>query len=92
VKVALKLLLWYLCASLGATLLSFIAGPAHAHAPSLVILAFFPVLPPLLILDALRGRGTFESALSIGVFLILFCVPSYFTLRRRKGGASEPAA
>ena len=91
-KVALKLLLWYVCATLVATLLSFLVNPPHADTPSLVLLAFFPVLPPLLIKDALSGQGTFESALVIGAFLTLFCVPSYFTLRRRKEAHGAPAA
>lgn len=46
-KVALKLLLWYLLASLLATALSLGLQPSHAHIPPLVLLAFFPVILPL---------------------------------------------
>jgi hypothetical protein len=64
-KVALKLLLWYLLASLLATALSLGLQPSHAHIPPLVLLAFFPAHPLIWARDAIHGNVSPSNALCL---------------------------
>ena len=82
-KIALKLLLWYLLASLLATALSLVLQPPHAHVPSLVILAFFPAHPVIWARDAIQGNVLPSNALCL--FLVVASVGvAAWQYRRRK--------
>lgn len=89
-KIALKLLFWYLAASLLATSLSLVLEPSHAHIPSLVILVLAPMHPPMWITDLLDGRLSIVNAIALGLFVTAFGFGIWQSLRRR--AAEGPAA
>lgn len=88
VKAALKLLLWYLLASLLATALSLVLQPPHEHVPSLVILAFFPVHPVTWAQDAIQGNISPSNALCLFLVVATVCAAAWQYRRRKVEAAS----
>ena len=69
-KIALKLLLWYLGASFIATCLSLALVPHHAHVPGLALLLVFPMHPYFWVLDCLDGRISTANAMALGIVVV----------------------
>jgi hypothetical protein len=86
-KVALRILLWYLPVSLLATSLSLTLQPLHAHIPALVILGFFPIHPALWVRDAVQGNLSPSNALCLCLVVASMGMVVWHSLRHR----AEPA-
>jgi hypothetical protein len=87
-KIALKLLLCYLLASLVAASLSLALQPPHAHIPSLVILAFFPFHPAIWVRDVVQGNISFANALCLGLVIVsMGSAVCYYRRQRARAAA-----
>lgn len=82
-KIALKLIVAYLAASLVMTVLSVILHPPHAHLPTAVVFLFFPMVPLATAQDLYAGDAGSDAVLLAGVFLLVFGGMACWALRSK---------
>lgn len=82
-KLALRLVLAYLVASLCMAVLAVVLRPLHAHVPVFVVLLAFPLFPVLAVRDVLAGEFRLDDLLPVGCFVLVFGGMAWRAVRRR---------
>lgn len=80
-KTALFIVIGYLLASLLATSLMLALQPPHAHFPTLIALAFFPLYPVRWVGTVFLGTITSVEAMALVLFVLLMGYGVYLTLK-----------
>jgi len=86
-KTASLIVIGYLLASLLATAFMLTLQPPHAHFPTLVALAFFPLYPVRWVGTVFLGTISAVEAMALVLFVLLMGSSSYMALKARRKSA-----
>ncbi|MEP6770974.1 MAG: hypothetical protein ABI893_04205 [Polaromonas sp.] len=86
-KTAFFFVTGYLLASLLATSFLLALQPPHAHFPTLIALAFFPLYPVRWVGTAFLGTIAPVEAMALTVFVLLLGASGYAALKARQKAA-----
>lgn len=83
-RAALFIVIGYLLASLFATFFLLALQPPHAHFPTLVALAFFPLYPLRWVAKVFQGTVSPVEAMALVWFALLMGTGVYLAFRARR--------
>jgi hypothetical protein len=86
-KAALFIVIGYLLASLLAAAFLLALQPPHAHFPTLVALAFFPLYPLRWAGKVFEGTATTVEVMAVALFVLLMGTSVYLALKARRKAA-----